>query len=85
MSYLLFFRTLEWFGLPDVPEHPNMIVMMLTLKIIGLAFERNSVLVKARDTEKVVLTPAENELRELPVISMIHYCFNYIGLVTGNN
>jgi lysophospholipid acyltransferase 7 len=84
MSYLLFFRSVELFGLSTPPGHTNMLQMILTLKIIGLAFERNSVLTKARDDKtKSQLTPAEIAIRNIGVVDMFHYCFNYIGLLTG--
>lgn len=88
MSYLLFFRTLHLFNLPIPPSHTNMIQMILTLKIIGLAFERNAVFIKTRDADKndngITLTAAERDIQDISVLSMFHYCFNYIGLLTGN-
>lgn len=89
MSYLLFFRTVHLFGIPTPPGHTNMIQMIMTLKIIGLAFERNSVYTKSRLTdksdgeEKIVLTASEIEIQQISVVNMFHYCFNYIGLLTG--
>ncbi|CRK90024.1 CLUMA_CG003749, isoform A [Clunio marinus] len=88
MTYLLFFRTISWFGLPNPPGHTNMIQMILTMKIIGLAFEKNSALTKAHKIDKnidneLVLTVVENEIRDISVLNMFHYCFNYIGLLTG--
>ena len=88
MVYLLFFRTVHLFGLPTPPGHTNMIQMILTLKIIGLAFERDTVLTKLRDADKkddkqIELTAAESDLQNISVIDMFHYCFNYIGLLTG--
>jgi lysophospholipid acyltransferase 7 len=61
MSYLLFFRCVSFFGLPTPPGHTNMIQMILTLKIIGVAFERDEVLSKVNgaDKEKSKLTTAE--------------------------
>lgn len=88
MIYLLFFRTVHLFGLSTPPGHTNMIQMILTLKIIGLAFERDSVLTKLRDADKkddkqIELTPAESDLENISFINIFHYCFNYIGLLTG--
>lgn len=89
MTYLLFFRTISWFGLPTPPGHTNMMQMILTLKLIGLAFERNSVITKARaadksdDNEKNELTPVEVAIKDVGIEDMFHYCFNYIGLLTG--
>lgn len=87
MTYLLFFRTLHLFGIPTPPGHTNMIQMIMTLKIIGLAFERNAVYTKSKadkgDDKEIVLTAAEREIQEISVVNMFHYCFNYIGLLTG--
>lgn len=88
MIYLLFFRTVHWFGLSTPPGHTNMIQMILTLKIIGLAFERDAVLTKLRDADKsddkqLELTAAESNLQNISVLDIFHYCFNYIGLLTG--
>lgn len=92
MTYLLFFRTLHLFNLPVPPTHTNMIQMIMTLKIIGLAFERNAVFTKTRDADKginadkgITLTAAERDIQDISVMSMFHYCFNYIGLLTGKS
>jgi lysophospholipid acyltransferase 7 len=65
-----------------------MIQMIMTLKIIGLAFERNSVLTKVRDADKsddkgISLSASDEELKEITFAYIFHYCFNYIGLLTG--
>lgn len=65
-----------------------MMHMIMTLKIIGVAFERVAALGKSRDADKnddgeIVLTAAEKELQNISLISMFYYCFNYIGLLTG--
>lgn len=63
--------------------------MVMTLKIIGFAFERNSTVTKARsgdksNDKKSILTPMEEEIEKISFINLFHYCFNYIGLLTGN-
>lgn len=88
MSYLLLFRAVDWLGIPVPPGHTNMIQMILTLKIIGLAFERNSVSTKSADADKsgdkeIALTAAERDIQDITIINMFHYCFSYIGLLTG--
>ncbi|KAL1498193.1 hypothetical protein ABEB36_009030 [Hypothenemus hampei] len=40
--YLIFFRTTIYFGIPYPPSHTNLVQMILTLKLVGLAFEVNS-------------------------------------------
>jgi lysophospholipid acyltransferase 7 len=61
--------------------------MVMTLKIIGLAFERDSSITKAREDKngdkKSVLTSYDEEIQKITFINMFHYCFNYIGLLTG--
>lgn len=81
MLYLLFFRTVTWFGLPSPSGHTNVIQMFLTLKLIGVAFERNSVLTKSQGKE--VLLPVEAAIKDIRLIDLFHYCFNYIGLLNG--
>lgn len=87
MIYLLFFRMVGFIGLPIPGGHTNMIQMVLTLKIIGFAFEKNSVLTKVKmaekKDEKLELTDAEKEIKNSSFVDIFHYCFNYIGLLTG--
>lgn len=88
MIYLLFFRTLHLFGLPVPPGHTNMIHMIMVLKVIGLAFETNTVYTKSCEADKNDdksndLTAAEREIQSMSLLNMFHYCFTYIGLLTG--
>lgn len=82
MIYLLFFRMAGLIGLPSPGGHTNMIQMILTLKIIGFAFEKNAVLTKAKDAS-ANLTDSEKEILSSSMLDIFHYCFNYIGLLTG--
>lgn len=81
MVYLLFFRIVDVFNLPIPGGHTNMLQMILTLKIIGFAFEKNSVATKIK--EKKDLNSAEREIQNCTIMDVVHYCFNYIGLLTG--
>lgn len=65
--YLFFFRTTEYFGIPYAPGHTNLVQMILTLKLVGLAFEVNT------SAEKV----------QPSFLDVFHYAFNYIGVLTG--
>lgn len=89
MTYLLFLRNVYRFGLTPISGHGNMIQMILTVKLIGFAFEKNTVMTKIIDTEKkgekVELTGVEKSLKDSNIVEVFHYCFNYIGLLTGNN
>lgn len=86
--YLFFFRSTAYFGIPYPPSHTNLIQMILTLKLVGLAFEVNSSyqIKKKRD---IGMRPPEEKLEdELNDINpgfmeIFHYSFNYIGVLTG--
>ncbi|TRY68844.1 hypothetical protein TCAL_03048 [Tigriopus californicus] len=91
MMLLVCFRLCHWVGLPNVPAHANPIIMMLTLKLIGLAFE-------IHDTEKLELeiksteNADEVETKKLQLkwkginpslTDTFHYAFGYTGILTG--
>ncbi|XP_046608573.1 lysophospholipid acyltransferase 7 [Neodiprion virginianus] len=79
--YLLgFFRLADWYGL-SLPSGPgNMIQMMLTLKLVGLAFEINSAATAPADDPSGAKSPAFDKVG---FIDVFHYGFNYAGLLTG--
>ena len=74
-SYLTFFRVSARLGLPEPPAHTNAIILILTLKLVGLAFEVHDSAAEA-DTEKV-------ERLRPGVLDTLHYCLGHIGLITG--
>ncbi|XP_045477551.1 lysophospholipid acyltransferase 7 [Harmonia axyridis] len=83
--YLFFFRTTIYFGLPYPPAHTNLVQMILTLKIVGLAFELNRSFIRNQNhnVKKSDLEEQEN-IKDTPsIIEMFHYCFNYVGVLTG--
>jgi lysophospholipid acyltransferase 7 len=91
-TYLLFFRTCHHFSIPEPPPHTNLIQMILTLKLVGLAFEVNAAHQKARLLAKSEqdggdgvkpLKTAEEALLKLSLVDIVHYSFNYIGVLTG--
>lgn len=82
MSYLLFFRLCHLLGFPMPSGHTNMLQMILTLKIIGFAFEKNKVSMKIKEAKKE-LSAAEKGIRDSSIMEITHYCFNYLGLLTG--
>lgn len=51
-GYLVFFRTTSFFGIPNPPGHTNMIQMVLTLKLAGVAFEMNTAYNKIEQRNK---------------------------------
>jgi len=92
-TYLMFFRLSARFGLPSPPPHTNAVIMILTLKLIGLAFE-------VHDSEKETTDSTANDnldnskgdtsnlskRRSSTVPSLedqFHYGFNHVGLITG--
>lgn len=92
-GYLFFFRSLSFLGYDAPPGHTNMIQMILTLKLVGLAFEVNNAYTKSKtvadgqkDTAAVAqpsLTEADRALLKLSMLDIFHYSFNYVGVLTG--
>lgn len=95
-SYLFFFRLSPSFGLPSPPPHTNAIMLILTLKLVGLAFEVHDEAVeketKIRDDTKEAMSRVENDDKEVIEKSesvvphlgdQIHYCLNHVGLIAG--
>jgi lysophospholipid acyltransferase 7 len=86
--YLLFFRSTIYFGIPYPPSHTNLVQMMLTLKLVGLAFEVNTTYnsQKKRDnSEKSQNEKDEDEANRIDptCVDIFHYAFNYVGVLTG--
>lgn len=80
--YLFFFRTTEYFGIPYPPAHTNLVQMILTLKLVGLAFEVNQSHCAKPKTEEE--KEADRYQKVNPNFTdIIHYSFNYIGVLTG--
>uniref|UniRef100_A0A182RIP9 Lysophospholipid acyltransferase 7 n=1 Tax=Anopheles funestus TaxID=62324 RepID=A0A182RIP9_ANOFN len=97
-GYLFFFRSLSFLGYDAPPGHTNMIQMILTLKLVGLAFEVNNAYTKAKtiDESKKASTGIDNQaqpaaelndadraLLKLNMLDIFHYSFNYVGVLTG--
>lgn len=82
-SYLVFFRTTVYFGIPYAPPHTNLVIMILTLKMVGLAFEVHDSYV-AKKSEKSQTGTIEKRYIEAPSIKDIYqYAFCYLGVLTG--
>lgn len=87
-GYLIFFRTVHYFNLPTVPGHTNMIQMILTLKMVGIAFEKNQSYLKIKKREEtqsgdIEITDYDHEIQSINVVELFHYAFNYVGVLTG--
>lgn len=62
--------------------------MILTLKLVGLAFEVNKshILQHKENVDKRTLeeqAEQENAVINLTFVDIIHYSFNYVGVLTG--
>lgn len=91
-GYLFFFRSVTYLGFDAPPGHSNMIQMILTLKLVGLAFEVNAAATKSaeigqakknEDGATTALSENEKALLKLDMLDVFHYCFNYVGILTG--
>ncbi|XP_069695683.1 lysophospholipid acyltransferase 7 [Periplaneta americana] len=85
-SYLFFFRTTEYFGIPYPPAHTNLIQMMMTLKLVGLAFEvHNTATASRKNGQGDSSIVAEFEATEVhpSFLDIFNYTFCYIGIMTG--
>ena len=79
--YLLFILRLgEYVGLPAPPGYTNLIVMILILKLSGLAFEVNSAANPPSDDVQGVYSEA---MADLGFMDVFHYAYSYMGLLTG--
>lgn len=85
----MFFRTTVYFGIPYPPAHTNLVQMVLTLKLVGLAFEVNQTYIAKRkkdegseDVDKDLDKEQYNSVHP-NFIDIVHYSFNYIGVLTG--
>ncbi|XP_012058410.1 PREDICTED: lysophospholipid acyltransferase 7 [Atta cephalotes] len=77
---LVIFRLGDYFGLPSPPTHTNLVVMILTLKLSGLAFEINSAATAPADDVQGANSDA---LKKINFMDVIHYSFGYMGVLTG--
>ncbi|XP_013400325.1 lysophospholipid acyltransferase 7 [Lingula anatina] len=93
-GYLTFFRTTHYFGLPKVPSHSNAVQLLLTLKMVGLAFElhdsykRQQKAKSAEDCQQDAQRQnlaLEAEYRNInpSLMDIMLYSYCYIGLLTG--
>ncbi|XP_068154556.1 lysophospholipid acyltransferase 7 [Drosophila tropicalis] len=94
-GYLVFFRLFDFYL--SIPGHTNMIQMLLTLKVSGIAFEKTASWkrLKARDEQTqnekrdvnsettIEITDYDVEVQQLSAAEIVHYSLNYIGVLTG--
>ncbi|KAG7210426.1 hypothetical protein KM043_011958 [Ampulex compressa] len=77
---LIIFRLGDVFGLSTPPTHTNLIQMMMTLKLPGLAFEINAAM-KTPNTDLEGINSMA--LKSIGFLDVIHYAFSYMGVLTG--
>ncbi|CAG2065149.1 unnamed protein product, partial [Timema podura] len=87
--YLAFFRTTSYFGIPDAPSHTNLVQMILTLKLVGLAFEvHDTAAAAARKVDggsDMESTSKDEAISINPgFLDIFHYSFAYIGVLTAS-
>ncbi|XP_076656148.1 membrane bound O-acyltransferase domain containing farjavit [Halictus rubicundus] len=80
--YLLFiFRLGEYIGLPESPSHTNLVLMILTLKLSGLAFEINAASTQSPDDDPQGVN--SEAIKNIGFVDVFHYGFSYMGVLTG--
>ncbi|XP_011630065.1 lysophospholipid acyltransferase 7 isoform X5 [Pogonomyrmex barbatus] len=77
---LVIFRLSDYFGLSNPPTYTNLVVMILTLKLPGLAFEINSAATAPTDNNQGANSEA---FKKISFMDVIHYSFGYMGVLTG--
>jgi len=88
-GYLLFFRTCERLGFPAPPSHSNAVQLLVTLRMVGMAYEIHALEEterKKKDDEK--LDGPAQRFRICPnyephILDFFVYGYCYIGLMTG--
>eukprot|EP00794_Sanderia_malayensis_P009066 gene9066-10034_t len=84
-GYLFFFRTCTWYGLPQPPSHCNAIQLLVTLRMVGLAFEIHDKHSKGDNNEHASNPGSETfNPKDLPSLyDFYSYGYCYCGLMTG--
>lgn len=80
-GYLTFFRSMHFLGFPAPPAHTNAIQMILTLKMVGLAFEIKTI----EESEKTDDVATLNKYRRVKpsFLDIFHYAFCIAGVLIG--
>ncbi|CAF4240090.1 unnamed protein product [Rotaria magnacalcarata] len=90
-SYLLYFRTTDLFSIRLPVAHSNAIQLMLTLKLVGIAFEWHDSYTRLKairaqpktdESEKLHLQDMYLSVKP-STIRVFQYAYCYIGLLTG--
>lgn len=89
-GYLFIFRLSEKFGLPHPTGQTNLIVMIIVLRVVGVAFEINGswlAMTRNKKTDRIEEKDKDDDFVEIinpSTLDLFLYSFNYIGLLTGN-
>ena len=80
-AYLIFFRTCDHVGLPTPPAHTNAVMMIMTIKLIGVALE----IAESRKTATGEDDAAKQWYKSVDPgpIDIFHYVFCHAGVLTG--
>ncbi|XP_017321095.1 lysophospholipid acyltransferase 7 [Ictalurus punctatus] len=83
--YLFFFRMVMWFGLPAPPPFANAIQLLLTLKLVSLAYEVQSYhFEKKKEVSSFSKSPVIGRLSHEPSLyDILSYSYCYVGIMTG--
>ncbi|XP_015925006.1 lysophospholipid acyltransferase 7 [Parasteatoda tepidariorum] len=83
-GYLAFFRSTHYFGLPIPPPHTNAIQMILTLKMVGLAFEvQETRCAKEKNKSHNFDLLYKYKKVEPSFLDVFHYAFCIAGVLIG--
>ncbi|KAM8927431.1 membrane-bound acylglycerophosphatidylinositol O-acyltransferase MBOAT7 [Pelodytes ibericus] len=84
-SYLLFFRTVTYFELPNPTPFTNAVQLLLTLKLVSLANEvQEYCRLKKQDVTSFSKPSVTNVIPRIPsLLEIFLYSYCYIGLMTG--
>ncbi|CAB3224078.1 unnamed protein product [Arctia plantaginis] len=92
-GYLFVFRLSNTLKLPPSSGHTNLIEMIIVLRVVGVAFEINgswlsAARAKKEENKNEQRDPNEKdadfmEIIDPDFIDLLHYSFNYCGLLTG--
>lgn len=75
-----FFRLPFLYGIPESSGYTNLIIMILALKLTGLAFEINAARSAPEDDVQGANAPS---FKDIGLLDVFHYAFNYCGVLTG--
>jgi len=80
-AYLIFFRTCDHVGLPTPPAHTNAVMMIMTIKLIGVALE----IAESRKTATGEDDAEKQRYKSVDPapIDIFHYVFCHAGVLTG--